>query len=88
MKQELDVDYDISVDNMIDMTTSQESNGFKVKKASFFNMRGSVSKNVLAREVNYVQEQIFQMTDGIFILEVEKDMEVSYFFSKNINDLI
>lgn len=90
MKQELDLNYDISVDNMVDISprSNEWIKGFDIKKAEFFNRKGKrVIKDVLFRVNGHTTEQIFQMKDGLFILEVEEDGEITYFYSDNINDI-
>ena len=85
MKKNLDDNYDITVDNMLDMTEKQEVNGFTLVNSEFYNKKDKkVNKHILVRD----NEQIFSMKDGIFILEVEDDGMVEYFYSKDINDLI
>ena len=87
LKKELDDNYDISVENMLDMT--QEIGGFKLSEEEFSNKKSKlVKKNILRNEEE--NKQIFSMKDGLFILEVEDVNEgtVEYFFSKDINDLI
>lgn len=84
MKNELSPDYDISVDKMLNMTKDQEIGGFELTESEFYGKKGKVKMNILVRD----NEQIFSMNDGIFILEVEDDDMVEYFYSTNINDLI
>jgi len=94
MKKKLDDDYDISVDDILNMTKDQEIGGFELVESDFYGKKGREKRNNLARK----NEQIFSMKDGIFILEVEEDGDfcvckcplgmVEYFYSTNINDLI
>ncbi len=91
MKKELSVDYDVTVDNMLDMSNDQEVGPFKVTQGTFFNKSGKeVKKNILEfdDDENFVRRQIFSMKDGTFVLELEVDMEVTYFYSEDLNDLI
>jgi len=68
MKKDLNIDYDISVDNMLDMLMSQETDGFKILEASFFTKKGrNINKNILVRDNGQKREQIFSMKDGRFI---------------------
>ena len=87
MKKELRWDYNISAKNMLDFTKDQEIGDFKINVAEFADSKGkNIKRNVLARE----GEQIFHMTDGIYILEKEdEDGEyVEYYYSENIEDLL
>jgi hypothetical protein len=87
MKKKLSFDYDISAKNMLDFTKDQEIADFKINVAEFFSDKGkNIKRTVLARD----GEQIYHMTDGIYILEREdEDGEyVDYYYSENIKDLI
>jgi len=92
--KELSDDYDITVDNMfsIDLSapifwgTDYESKGYSLKESKFYN-----SKNVLTPMTilsNNKGKQIFWMKDTKFILEVEKEGEVEYFYSEKLKDLL
>jgi len=82
--KELDLDYDISVDNMNDIIT--DYGNFVVEDAEFYDRKTTklVTKKVLVNE----GKQIFSMKDGIYILEIEDCGEVEYYYSKNLNDLV
>lgn len=91
MKNELPEDYDISVENMLDMNKSQELGGFKAQGTTFYNKKGKqIPKQILRNEEE--SKQIFQMKDGKFILEEEtfddKGGDILYFYSDVITDLI
>jgi hypothetical protein len=94
MKKKLSNDYDITVNNMKPIDEAPKKSGFKVSRAEFYDMKGKglgkkVRMNVLSREnKDYSIEQIFAMKDGLFVLEIEKNGEVKYFSSKELNDLI
>ena len=84
MRKELSDDYDISGNNMLDI--ENDISCFKVKNSEFYVPKGKVNRKILT----FDNKQIFQMNDGIFILEVEDYQEgtVEYFYSKDIYDLI
>jgi len=86
--KELDIGYDISVSNMNDIST--ECGDFTIEDAEFYdiNLGKLVNKKVLVFDSKQIKKQIFSMTDGIYILEIEEVGEVEYFYSKNINDLV
>lgn len=91
MKKKLSNDYSITVDKMLNMSAEQEAKGFKVKGADFYNPNNGemARKKILVREnKDYSIEQIFSMMDGKFLLEIEIDGELTYFYSKNLTDLI
>jgi len=92
MKKELNLDYDISVDNMLNLTESDEFSGFKLETSEFGSMTKEEFTNmdVLQKtDEDFNRSQIMKMTDGKFILEVESDggCEVDYFYSDDIKDL-
>lgn len=92
MKKELGWDYDITVDNMIPMTKEQEIGNFKLHETEFGSQKkkGLVKMNVLTIGQAGCDgcRQIFQMNDGKFILEVEDEGMVDYYYSKDITDLL
>ncbi len=84
MKRKLPNSYDIAVDKMVDATITQEKNGFKVKQGNFFNKSSViVPRQILVKE----NKKIFFMKDGKFVLEVEQEEDVIYFYSDNLDDL-
>ena len=82
--KELDIDYDISVANMNEIT--EDCGDFVVTDAEFYDTTTNklVNKKVLMNE----GKQIFSMKDGIYILEIEDCGEVEYYYSNNLNDLV
>lgn len=89
MKIELKDDYDISVDNILDISKDYEKDGFKIISAHFLKGRQVIEKLILLKEINIVSKQIFAMKDGRFVLEISDIDEdsISYFYSYDINDL-
>jgi len=86
-KIKLSDDYEINVDQMLDI--KEHKGDFKVIKASFYNLKGTkVNRNVLSNETEGECRQIFSMKDGTFILEIDDCINVEYFYSKDINDLL
>ena len=92
MKKELDLDYDINVVNMIPFTKSLPNSEMVLHEAEFYNLKGNAVKMmVLKNDIEFGSigcKQIFQMKDGKFILEVEDEEGVEYFFSNKIEDLL
>lgn len=82
--KELDIDYDISVGKMNDITN--DCGDFLVTDAEFYDMTSMKLTN--KKVLRSGGKQIFSMKDGKFILEIEDCGEVEYFYSNNINDLI
>ena len=82
--KELDIDYDISVSNMNDITN--DHGDFLVTDTEFYDI--NTSKLTNKKVLRSGGKQIFSMKDGTFILEIEDCGEVEYFYSNNINDLI
>jgi hypothetical protein len=82
--KELDIDYDISVSNMYDITLDRGN--FLVTDTEFYDI--NTSKLTNKKVLRSGGKQIFSMKDGTFILEIEDCGEVEYFYSNNINDLI
>jgi hypothetical protein len=83
--KELDFDYDLTVDNMVPITT--EYNGWENTEGEFYsiNKSGFVKMPLLSKD----GKQIFQMKDGCYIIEIEdEEMNVDYFYSHDINDLL
>ena len=83
MKQELNVDYDISVDNMLPI--NEPVGSFVVNESSFI---GNDNKLTHMNVLQDGDKQIFAMKDGTFVLEECDDDGCNYFFSKDINDLL
>ena len=82
-------EYDINVENMLDMTSAQATNGFTLFNSDFYNMKSIlVKKKILQKDGDGIFSQIFSMTDGKFILEVDIAMKIEYFYSNNLDDLI
>lgn len=86
MKEELDLDYDISAENILNMTKDQEIGDFKLITSEFYSEKGIVERTILSNEKE--QKQIFSMQDGRFVLEVEEDGMVEYYFSNDIKELL
>ena len=91
----LDFDYDIDVKNMIPFTEDQATNDWQLRNTTFFSLDGKKFKEIpmvnLGNGINPGEcgaKQIFQMKDGKFILEVEDEEGVEYFFSENLQDLL
>jgi len=85
MKKELSEDYEISATNMLDI--EKEISYFKIENSEFFIYpKGKLNRKILKHD----NKQIFQMKDGIFILEVEDYIKSTceYYYSKDITDLI
>lgn len=87
MKNVLNINYDICVENMNDI--NEEVGNFKLEKATFFNKKGQEeNKTVLV----FDNKQIYSMKDGKFVLEVEVNNDkggyCEYFYSDNIKDLL
>lgn len=83
---ELEIDYDISVNNMQNITESKGN--FKVVDSNFYDWSSEkeVKMKILSDDNG---KQIFSMKDGKFVLEVEdENMEIDYFYSENIEDLL
>lgn len=91
MKKELDLEYEISVDNILDMTSDDEVGLFEIIEA-FFLLPDGESFNNVSRKVLSDGEtsQIFFMKDGKYILEIEDLQEglVDYYYSDKIVDLL
>ena len=87
MRKELNDNYDISADRMVDIT--ETCSGFLNEPATFysFSVDKYITKQILISELELGTKQIFKMNDGLFILEIE-DGELEYYCSKNLNDLI
>lgn len=85
---ELDLDYDMTVDNMVPLTG--EYKGWTNEEGEFYLL--SDEKLVKMPYLLNCNKQIFQMKDGRFVLEVENiesdEFEVEYFYSYDINDLL
>jgi hypothetical protein len=93
MKQELDYNYDINARNMTSFTEDQTSEGWVLSEAEFvpFDTDEEIKVTVLSNGVDVGEcgaKQIFQMKDGKYILEVEDEEGVEYFYSENIEDLL
>ena len=90
MIQELDDNYDISVDGMINVTVEQEKGGYKIFNSEFYSSLAyeRVYMNILKYENESACKQIFSMKDGKFILEIENELGISYFYSESLDDLI
>jgi hypothetical protein len=89
MIQELDDNYDISVDGMINVTVEQEKGGYKIFNSEFYSLLyEKVYMNILKYENESACKQIFSMKDGKFILEIENELGISYFYSESLDDLI
>lgn len=91
MKKELDLSYDVIVENMIPFTEGLSQQGMNLSETTFFNKKGKeVTMTVLRNEEEPGSigcKQIFQMKDGKFILEIEDEEGVEYFYSEKIEDL-
>jgi hypothetical protein len=95
MRQELDPEYDIAVNNMLPFE-GDAPKGWEVEKAEFISTKGkAVKMNVLRKEevgskdhLTQSVQQIFQMKDGKFILEVDDFEEIEYFCSNDLADLL
>ena len=85
---ELDLDYDMTVDNMVPLTG--EYKGWTNEEGEFYLL--SDEKLVKMPYLLNCNKQIFQMKDGRFVLEVENiesdEFEAEYFYSYDINDLL
>lgn len=93
MKKDLDSNYDIMADKMVSFTPEQLREGWVLYDAEFYSVK--TRKVVKIQTLNNGIEvgecgakQIFQMKDGKYILEVEDEDGVEYFYSENIEDLI
>ncbi len=93
--KKLDNDYEISVDNMKNMTTEQESDNFKLIESEFYSKYNKkVSMNILVQRPNCsipysdydVYQQIFSMKDGTFILEVETEEFIEYYLANELTE--
>ena len=85
----LDDNYDISVDNMLDISKDQEQNGFKIKAGVFYSptVFKKHKRNILVKDVNGYKHQIMSMNDGRFILEISDNIDTKYFYSNILKDL-
>ena len=88
MTQELDIDYDITVDKMLPITKSVED--FEVITGEFYSMK--LNKLVNMQILKDGIFQIFCMMDDLdnpplFILEVDDGSDVSYYHSNDIEEL-
>lgn len=87
-------DYDINVDNMVAMTPEQEVGNYKVKDSQFFSNTSEELKSMKILTSEDDNSQIFQMTDGKFILEVFEGFDdeglekYNYYYSDKISDLL
>ena len=84
---ELDVDYDMTVENMVPLTDKYI--GWSNEEGEFYLLGDAklVKMPYLLNDAG--DKQIFKMKDGRFVLEVENDeFEVEYFYSYDINDLL
>lgn len=95
MKQELDINYEISVHDMLNMEKEHTTAYWKIRDAEFFSPTdfdlGRIQIRVLTNGVDIGTsgaKQIFRMNDGKFILEVEEGLNVDYFYSENLIDLL
>ena len=89
----LDDNYDICVDDMLPMLIEQEKGDFKIKNGEFYRTKDfeKVNMPILATgriDCGALNKQIFSMKDGKFILEIEENYEVEYFYSENLDELI
>jgi hypothetical protein len=88
MRQELDPKYDIAVNNMLPFE-GDAPKGWEIEEAEFISAKGKAAKmNVLRKEEAGSIQQIFQMKDGKFILEVDNFEEIEYFCSNDLVDLL
>jgi len=84
---ELDSDYDMTVDNMVPLT--DKYTGWSNKEGEFFSPSDDDFIKMSCLLNDTCDKQIFKMKDGRFVLEVENDeLEVEYFYSYDINDLL
>jgi hypothetical protein len=90
MRQELDPEYDIAVNNMLPFE-GDAPRGWEVNEAEFATgPRKSVKMKILCKEEENGISQIFQMKDGRFVLEREgfNFEEIEYFCSNDLADLL
>lgn len=94
MREELSLDYDISIDNMIEFTTEEvefaNGFGFKLSNEEFYSIKNNVLVPILL--LRNIDNQIFKMNDGLFILEFCPDMDqeggIVYYKSTDLKDLV
>tara|TARA_R110000772_G_scaffold20466_5_gene56916 strand:- start:76153 stop:76485 length:333 start_codon:yes stop_codon:yes gene_type:complete len=89
---DLNNDYDINVDNMLDISTDKEDDKFKIESSEFYSesTEDYISKNILVWENDEPWHiyQIFSMTDGKFVLEIEDaEGDINYYYSNDLEEL-
>ena len=87
---QLSEDYDVTVDNMVPITTLPENINFDLMNSQFYSF---VKKTFVNMDILVNEEagwQIFAMNDNTFVLEVEDfDMgTVDYFQADNLQDIL
>jgi hypothetical protein len=88
--KQLSEDYDVTVDNMVPITTLPENINFDLMNSQFYSF---VKKTFVNMDILVNEEagwQIFAMNDNTFVLEVEDfDMgTVDYFQADNLQDIL
>lgn len=89
---ELNLDYDITCDNLVDIDVTIP--GFEVETKEFYNQNGELEERKVLVDNRFPLNadppvQIMKTkSDGRYVLEVECDYEVEYFYSYDIKDLI
>ena len=85
--EELELDYNVRVDNMVHIEGQYEKFGWIIEKGDFYSDEGKIV--VMSYLLNKSKrQQIFKMDDGRFVLETENEDEVDYFYSYDIEDLL
>lgn len=94
MKQELSDDYIIDADNMVDF--KEVPKGCEIFESEFYSPQkeADIKVKILRKDISTEEaKQVFQMKDGIFILEHstfddEFGEVIEYFYSQSLFDLI
>lgn len=86
--EELDMDYDITCDNLVDI--DQEVVGFKVYEGEFYDMKLGDFVSIKTLKNGNDKTILKTKDDGRYVLEVEdfQTGTVEYFYSFNIQDLV
>jgi len=87
MKKELSNRYDMSVENMLDISRT-DSGEFVITEGEFYSNDPKIKKPIKKKILTCDNKQIFAMVDGKFILEIEDDGICEYFWSNNLHDLL
>lgn len=94
MREELSLDYDISIDKMVEFTPDEvkfaSDYGFELSNEQFYSAKDDKYVHILL--LRNFDDQIFKMNDGLYILEACPDEDeaggIVYYKSNELKDLV